>query len=143
MSNDLLLDSPFYRVTSRAIILDEQDRLIVVQDKNGSWQMPGGGWEHDESYLECLQREVQEELGLLVTEITGPSFCYQQLDRRGYYSLRIAAPVLVDGWDFAPGDDMVTYKAVTKAEFTAMEFNRGEGPIQDYVDQIWSPGERG
>lgn len=143
MTPNLSLESPFYRVTSRAIILDDQARLIVVQDKNGSWQMPGGGWEHDESFLVCLQREVQEELGLLVTEICGPSFFYRQLDRRGYYSLRIAAPVLVDSWDFAPGDDMVAYKAVTKAEFLSMKFNRGEGPIQEYADQIWPPANRG
>jgi 8-oxo-dGTP diphosphatase len=36
----------------------------------GSWQIPGGGLEFGESVEECLQREVQEELGIEVTRIS-------------------------------------------------------------------------
>lgn len=138
-----MLPSPFYRVTSRAIILDNEQRLIVVQDNKGKWQLPGGGWEHNETFLTCLQREVKEELGVLVTEVADSHFYYMNLDQRGYYSLRIAAHVRLASYEFIPGDDMVACKAVNRQQFLDLEFTAGEGPVHNYVDQIWPPAERG
>lgn len=123
--------------------MDRSDRLVVVLDKNGKWQMPGGGWEHGESFLSCLQREVKEELGVDVIAVSEATFMYMQLDRRGYYSLRIAARVTIANDNFVPGDDMVDFKALTRDEFIQLTFNPGEGPIHDYVDQIWSSGIKG
>ncbi len=138
MQFDPQLPSPFYRVTSRAIILDDQNRLIVVQDDKGKWQIPGGGWEHGETFLECIQHELQEELGAVAVSVAPDVFMYSVLDHKGYYSLRIAAKVTLESFEFMPGDDMVAYRAVSRQEFLAMEFTAGEGPVQDYADQIWS-----
>ena len=33
-----------------------------------AWQIPGGGWEFDESLEEALKREIKEELGIELKE---------------------------------------------------------------------------
>ena len=137
MIYDPPLPSPFYRVTSRAIILDDQNRLIVVKDDKGHWQMPGGGWEHGESLLQCVQRELKEELGAEVVACFENVFFYMQPNRRGYYSFRVAVHCQVASHDFNPGDDMVEYRAVSREEFMTIKFTDGEGAIQDYADKIW------
>lgn len=51
-----------------AIIPDEkQEKIILVQAPNGSWFLPGGEIENDESHLEALKRELIEELGFTAT----------------------------------------------------------------------------
>jgi len=53
---------------ARAIIQDERgDYLFVKRRDNGNWVMPAGCIELDESILDCLTREVEEETGLNVT----------------------------------------------------------------------------
>ena len=51
------------------------DKLLTIlrDDKDNipwpnMWELPGGGREGQETPLECLQREVWEELGLTLTE---------------------------------------------------------------------------
>ena len=129
--------SPYYRVSSRAVILTPDKKLVLVQDNEGEYQVPGGGWEHGESFEDCLRRELREELSVGMEEIGPVLFTYRQLDRRGYTALRLAARVVPDSYDFAAADDMVAYRLVTKEEFLRIELCPGEGPVQDFADIIW------
>src|SRR5579875_2422811 len=54
--------SPFYRVSVKALVFDAENRLLVVQESAGHWELPGGGWEHGETLEQCLARELDEEL---------------------------------------------------------------------------------
>jgi hypothetical protein len=54
--------SPFYRVSVKALVFDRDGRLLVVQEPDGLWEVPGGGWEHGESFEKCLARELAEEI---------------------------------------------------------------------------------
>ncbi|TCP53430.1 ADP-ribose pyrophosphatase YjhB (NUDIX family) [Tumebacillus sp. BK434] len=51
----------------RAVILNEQgDALYIARRGEGSWGMPAGSIELEETIFQCLQREVLEETGLRV-----------------------------------------------------------------------------
>jgi ADP-ribose pyrophosphatase YjhB (NUDIX family) len=51
----------------RAIVLDEQNRLLLVRERADSrWTVPGGWSDIGESPAEAIQREVLEETGLQV-----------------------------------------------------------------------------
>jgi len=131
------LPSTFYRVTSRALIFDGDDSLIIGQDEAGGWQLPGGGMEDGETFEACLNREVREELGVEVSMIGPVAFIYTAPSARGYTILRIAARAEVMSLDVKLTDEFVSYKAVSKLEFLQQEFISAEGNIHDYVDQIW------
>lgn len=66
------------RQSVRALILDEQDHVLLVrfwwagyENPDGFWANPGGGIEPGESRLEAMQRELREEVGLEVDHL-GP-----------------------------------------------------------------------
>lgn len=55
--------------TTRVYGIYIQDhKLLMVRDPQGTfWELPGGGVEDDENYIEALKREFKEETGLNIT----------------------------------------------------------------------------
>jgi 8-oxo-dGTP pyrophosphatase MutT (NUDIX family) len=55
----------------RAIIQNDVGEVLFIRRRgNGSWAMPAGAIELNESILDCLSREVKEETGLIVSKAT-------------------------------------------------------------------------
>ncbi len=51
-----------------AVILNQENELLLQQKKDGSWSLPAGMIEPGESPYQALVREVKEETGLMVME---------------------------------------------------------------------------
>lgn len=63
-----VVDTPKHSVSVAGIVVDDQDRVLVIQRRdNGHWEPPGGVLELDETPEEGVKREVLEETGLVVT----------------------------------------------------------------------------
>ncbi len=58
--------STIYRVSLKAIIRNEKDEVLVVQEGDYVWTFPGGGIEHGETEEEALKRELIEEANITV-----------------------------------------------------------------------------
>jgi ADP-ribose pyrophosphatase YjhB (NUDIX family) len=60
-----MADSPRHSVSVAAVVVDDQDRVLLIQRRdNGHWEPPGGVLELGEEITEGLRREVAEETGL-------------------------------------------------------------------------------
>ncbi len=55
-----------YRISVKAIIKNDADCILLLREKDGSWELPGGGLEHGEDSKEALSREITEETGMKV-----------------------------------------------------------------------------
>nr|MBC9722540.1 NUDIX hydrolase [Lactobacillus sp.] len=51
-------------VTSGAVVLDEQKRVLLKKDPNRGWELPGGIVEENENIKKAVVREVKEETGI-------------------------------------------------------------------------------
>ena len=133
------LPSPFYRVAAKAIIKDDQDRMLMVFSKDGNPEVPGGGWEHGETFEECLRREVMEELGVELKVIGPLWFTYQSVSKRGWHVLRLVATAELASTDFPVGEDMSEARWVSKDELLQLEYSdNADDAIRGCVDKIWS-----
>jgi 8-oxo-dGTP diphosphatase len=68
------MTAPRLRIATRALVLDERDRVLLVRMGEGEralWVTPGGGVEDGESDEEAIRRELLEETGLEEYEL-GP-----------------------------------------------------------------------
>lgn len=60
-------DSPKHSVSVAGVIVDDEQRALIVRRRdNGEWQIPGGVLEVYEDVYAGLRREVYEETGLRV-----------------------------------------------------------------------------
>lgn len=107
---------PVLRHAARVLLIDERGRVLLLRGgdpaapESGTWWItPGGGIEPGEDEREAAIREVEEETGHRVADLTGPvlqraevfPFGGRLVDQRElYFVARVTAfePV-TDGWD--------------------------------------------
>ncbi|MET1033458.1 MAG: NUDIX hydrolase [Candidatus Saccharimonadales bacterium] len=59
------IDDCLYRVAARALIIRNNEILLVKEAIGGTWwAFPGGGVDHGETAESALLREIEEELGV-------------------------------------------------------------------------------
>lgn len=58
------MDTMNFHVSIKALVFDEHQHLLLVQEDSGVWDLPGGRMEHGESFHAALLRECQEEMGV-------------------------------------------------------------------------------
>jgi 8-oxo-dGTP pyrophosphatase MutT (NUDIX family) len=72
-------------VGARGVILDEQNRLLLIQrSDNLHWAIPAGAMELGESMEDCAIRETWEETGLKATSLTPFAFYTGYTFTNGY-----------------------------------------------------------
>ena len=123
-----------------AAIIWHQGRILISQRNanahlSGYWEFPGGKREADESFEECLIREVREELNVGVKvqrlldtisyeypekHVTLKFFCCDYLDgeptAKGCVQFQWVSPEQLSNYQFPPADGPVV-KRIMNAEF--------------------------
>jgi 8-oxo-dGTP diphosphatase len=138
------LASPFYRVSLKAIVRDDAGRVLVTREPDGVYELPGGGWDHDEDLESGLAREIEEELGVRVARIAGPRFVYKgRSSSHPHVLLRIAAEVWLESHGFAVDkDEVAEARFVGREEFLTLNWSSAEGKIIEHVDTLWPAVEK-
>jgi 8-oxo-dGTP diphosphatase len=104
-----------------AVVLIEQDRLLIGMRRDGGWCIPCGHVEWDESVEEAAVREMEEETGIRV-ELDGVISVksnFHDIERQTvgiwFRGHRVSgAPV--------PGDDLVKLAFVTRDKLPPLKF---------------------
>ena len=128
--------SPFYRVVAKALITNEDGKILVVKEKQDFWSLPGGGLEHGETAEQCIKREAMEEIGIedvQVGEIIYSTNVY--LDQRDIWMTWIVYKATTETSTFVMGD------GVTDAQYIDIEDIRSsdellEKLIVETVDHV-------
>ncbi len=82
MTAELMARLPRKRMAAAGLILDQQRRVLLVEPTyRPDWLLPGGSIEEDETPLAACQRELAEELGLVLP--IQQLLCVDYQSRRG------------------------------------------------------------
>ncbi len=53
----------YYRVSVKALIINNKHEILAVNERGNGWDLPGGGLEWNETARQALERELSEEVG--------------------------------------------------------------------------------
>lgn len=114
----------FFQVSVKGLCRDEHGRVLMIQERNGVWELPGGRLQTGEDVIAGLKRECQEEMGLdcLVLD-TRPAFAYTTVDKEGRGRLMLFYAVQFDTLDFTPSKECVAIDFVAKHDIARLQTN--------------------
>ncbi|MEK9173028.1 MAG: NUDIX domain-containing protein [Patescibacteria group bacterium] len=112
----------FYRVSIKGLILDETGKkFLVIREDNGLWELPGGGLDWGESVAACLKREVHEEMGIEVTEVSPlPSYFLVGQNMKGRWTLNLIFETKVKNLDFKPSEECQEVRFIAPEEVSSI-----------------------
>lgn len=98
------------RVSARVLVINEASRILLVSSRDPDddivvWYTPGGRLEEGEDLRTAARREINEELGLQLEELTGPvweryfphTFAGKHIDAREWFFLsHVQASAIAD-----------------------------------------------
>lgn len=98
----------FYRISVKALILDDQNRFLLVKEDNGHWELPGGGLDFGESPQEGLKREIWEEMRLETSYVAPqPSYFFTTPNHNGVFIANVMYETRMVNLDFVPSAECV------------------------------------
>lgn len=73
-------------------ILKMNGKILICQRKKGGryalkWEFPGGKLEPGETFLRCLERELQEELSITIRSVERVEFQTARYDDGGHFNV--------------------------------------------------------
>ncbi len=54
-----------YPVSVKAVLLNRDGKVVLLLNEREEWELPGGQIQAGESSVECLVREIREELDVI------------------------------------------------------------------------------
>lgn len=113
----------FYRVSVKALIYNEtNDKFLVTLEDNGTWEVPGGGLDWGEDPVACVTREIREETGLEIIEVSqNPKYMYTCQHSNGNWILCLAYEIKVKDLNFTPSDECTEIKFVNLEDTKEMK----------------------
>ena len=112
----------FYRISTKALILNDEKKFLLSLEKNGRWELPGGGLDFGEKPHAGLTRELQEETGLEITFINErPSYFLTAPRVEGGWKADVIYETQVKNLDFTPSDECMEIRFFTQEEAAKVE----------------------
>lgn len=128
----------YYRVSVKALITNEADEILVVNERGTGWDLPGGGLDWGEDAISALQRELREELGCSADINTQPiMIAPSNIDSQNQHVLWIVYRAEVDPAHITSTDEVQDTRFMTLEEFRANE-EKYDGIDWDSPTDFWS-----
>lgn len=108
----------FYRISIKALILDEYGRFLLCREDNGKWDFPGGWYEFDDQNpWEAIIREIKEEMWLEVTSVADvPSYFVTAHKKERFYLANVFYKTTVQNLNITPSEECQEVQFFTTEE---------------------------
>lgn len=130
-----VLPNCFYRISAKALILNEQKEFLLCKEQNGKWELPGGGIDFGEDPQSCIARELQEEMGLQTTFIANSPVYMTTFLRSDatQWMCNVLFETTVEHLNFTPSDECIAIGWFIKERAQSLPMHTN---VQLFIDQF-------
>ena len=115
-------------------------KLLVLEDKHGQWELPGGKIQIGEDIPTALNREIKEELGERIQIERGPIFhgwIRQPDPNRDFFIFLVGFSCIWKGGEITISPEHKSFRWITKEEIDTIEFeNTYKDAIKYYFQSV-------
>ena len=113
-------DPQCFHVTVKGLVFDERGAVLFLRERGGDYDLPGGRLEHGETFVECLERECREEMGVGCRVIDRlPRFLWTGVDKNGIWRLMLCFAIELASLEFSETEECVGYEFLAKGELAS------------------------
>lgn len=107
----------------KAIVFNDENKFLVLKStyKGFKRDLPGGGLEFPELHLDALRREIKEETGLAIENITLLDIQTAYNEEEDAYVIFVGYQCLALPGDIQVSDEHAEFAWVTKDQFLQMD----------------------
>jgi len=124
MTDYSLIPDCFYRVSIKALILDDEGRFLLCREDDGRWEFPWGGYDHaDTSPAECIRRELMEEMWVRALKIEENPYLFVKAThaKKWFQFANLFYKTEIENLDFTPSDECQEVQFFTIEEALKLE----------------------
>lgn len=106
------MDPRNFHVGIKGLVFNDQSQLMLIEEEDGRWDLPGGRIEQGEQILQALAREVQEEMGVEVTVLDQhPYWAWtEHMQKTNQWMVRLGYRVSLSSFDFITTEECISYR---------------------------------
>ncbi len=107
----------FYRISIKALILDDEQKFLLAKQEDGTWDFPGGGIDYHETPEETLRREILEEMGIEIASISAyPVYFFTFFSENKIPFANVFFLTKLKSLDFTPSKECIEIQFLSKEE---------------------------
>lgn len=113
-----------FQVSVKGLFL-KRGKVMMIQQDDGLWELPGGRVQKGENLIACLKRECLEETGLRCRVLgTRPQIVYSTVDKADRARVMVCYRVTFPHLRFRPSDECVAIAFYTKDQIRKLPLVR-------------------
>jgi 8-oxo-dGTP diphosphatase len=126
-----------FNVGLKIFVASNDGKLLVLQDPEGLWELPGGKIQEGEEIEEALQREIAEELGDKVQIEIGSLFhaWIRQGKSKNYFIFLVGFQCTFLGGEIHLSSEHQNLKWIAREDISSLPF---ENTYQEAVQKFFS-----
>jgi 8-oxo-dGTP diphosphatase len=129
-----MMDERCFHVTIKGLVFDEQGALMLLREKSGHFDLPGGRLEYGEEFAGCLERECREEMGVRCRVIDRlPRFAWTAKDKNGVWRLVLCFAIELESLELTESQECVGYRFVDKGELSSLSIAQHTQPLATWL----------
>jgi 8-oxo-dGTP diphosphatase len=123
-----------HAISVKGLCMDDDGRILVIREPNGTWELPGGGLEEGEELIDCLKRECLEEIGVECEVLDqDPYKTWQGQTRTDGKRLIILFKIRLKSHNFKQTEEAEEVRFVTKEELNSLDLVPQLNPLKDLL----------
>jgi 8-oxo-dGTP diphosphatase len=123
-----------FQVSVKGLFFNDEHKLLMIQEQNGMWELPGGRIQKGEQFIDCLRRECLEEIGLEPEVLhQQPALVYPAIDKEGRGRIVVFYTITFANLNFTPTEECVAIKFFGIEEIKGLETYPQLKPLPDLL----------